>query len=46
MAENDYKHGEMNTDVQEKTFNGFMRWVTNIGIVCIVIVIFLAIFAQ
>jgi small-conductance mechanosensitive channel len=45
MADNDYKHGEMNITEQEKTFDGFMRYVVNIGIVCIAIIIFLAIFA-
>jgi hypothetical protein len=45
MAENDYKPGEMDITEQEKTFAGFMRWSVNIGIVCILIVIFLAIFA-
>ncbi len=45
MADDDYKHGEMDTSEQEKTFAGFMRWTVNIAIVCIVIVIFLAIFA-
>lgn len=41
----DYKHGEMNITEQEKTFGGFMRYVVNIGIVVIAIIIFLAIFA-
>jgi small-conductance mechanosensitive channel len=45
MADSEYKHGEMDTTEQEKTFDGFMRYVVNIGIVCIAIVIFLAIFA-
>ena len=42
MAE--HKHGEMDIEVQEKTFNGFVRWVTNGTIICILILIFLAIF--
>lgn len=42
MAE--YKHGEMDIRTQEKTFAGFMRWVTNGAIVSILILIFLAIF--
>jgi hypothetical protein len=46
MADDDYKHGEMDITAQEKTFDGFMRYVVNIGIVCIVIIIFLAIFAS
>ena len=45
MADGDYKHGEMDITQQEKTFNGFMRYSVNIGIVCIAIIIFLAIFA-
>lgn len=45
MADNDYKHGEMDTTEQEKTFDGFMRWSTNVAIASIVIVIGLAIFA-
>lgn len=42
MAE--HKHGEMDITVQEKTFAGFMRWVTNVTIVCILVLIFLMIF--
>jgi hypothetical protein len=38
----DHKHGEMNTDVQEKTFNGFMSMVTKAVIVIIVALILLA----
>ena len=36
----DYKHGEMDTSVQEKTFNGFLRMVTKGAIICIAILIF------
>lgn len=43
--QDDYKHGEMDTSVQEKTFDGFMKWSTNVGIISILIVIGLAIFA-
>jgi hypothetical protein len=46
MAENKHKHGEMDIREQEKTFAGFMRVSVNVGIVCICIVIFLAIFAR
>lgn len=42
MAE--HKHGEMDTTAQEKTFHGFVRWVTNVTIVCLIVLIFLAIF--
>jgi hypothetical protein len=46
MADHDdYKHGEMDTTEQQKTFDGFMRMSTNVAIVAIVIVIGLAIFA-
>lgn len=45
MADDNYKRGEMEISEQEKTFNGFMRYSVNIGIVCIAVVIFLAIFA-
>ena len=40
----DYKHGEMDVADQERTFNGFMVWVRNVTIVCILVLIFLAIF--
>ncbi|MBF9059709.1 aa3-type cytochrome c oxidase subunit IV [Rhodobacterales bacterium HKCCSP123] len=46
MAENHHKHGEMDISAQEKTFAGFMRWTVNIGIVCILIILFLAVFAR
>ncbi|MBT5294596.1 MAG: aa3-type cytochrome c oxidase subunit IV [Octadecabacter sp.] len=39
----DHKHGEMNTDVQEKTFNGFMSMVTKASIAIIIALILLAI---
>lgn len=40
MAE--HKHGEMDTSVQEKTFDGFMSMVTKGSIAIIVFLIFLA----
>lgn len=43
--QDDYKHGEMDTSAQEKTFDGFMKASTNVAIACIVIVVFLALFA-
>jgi len=46
MADKEHKHGEMDISEQEKTFSGFMRWAVNIAIVCIVIILFLAIFAR
>lgn len=42
MAE--HKHGEMNIDVQEKTFDGFMRFVTKSVIVIVVLLVWMAIF--
>ena len=39
----DYKHGEMDVTEQEKTFEGFMRMVSNTAIFCIVVLIFIAI---
>ena len=42
MAENEHKHGEMDITVQEKTFDGFMTWVTRGTIVIIAALIFLA----
>ncbi|WP_295313916.1 aa3-type cytochrome c oxidase subunit IV [Roseobacter sp.] len=42
MAE--YKHGEMNTDVQEKTFDGFMRFTARTVIVIILLLVGMAIF--
>lgn len=38
----DYKHGKMDTSVQEKTFHGFISLVTKAAILCIVILIFMA----
>lgn len=45
MGDSDYKRGEMDITDQEKTFAGFMRMSVNIAIVCILIVLFLALFA-
>lgn len=41
----DYKHGEMDTTTQEKTFDGFMSMTTKAVIAIIVILLFLAIVA-
>ncbi|MBO6603335.1 MULTISPECIES: aa3-type cytochrome c oxidase subunit IV [Paracoccaceae] len=46
MAEKQHKQGEMDITEQEKTFSGFIRWSVNVAIACIVIVVFLAIFAR
>ena len=41
MAE-DYKPGEMDISVQEKTFAGFISMVTKGAIICIAVLIFIA----
>lgn len=46
MADNQHKHGEMDTKAQEETFNGFMRWTVNVALICIGVVVFLALFAR
>jgi hypothetical protein len=46
MADTEHKHGEMDIKDQEKTFDGFMKWTVNVGIFCILVVIFLAVFAR
>lgn len=38
----DHKHGEMKTDVQEKTFDGFIKIVTWSCILIAVFLVFLA----
>ncbi|MEO0917845.1 MAG: aa3-type cytochrome c oxidase subunit IV [Pseudomonadota bacterium] len=40
----EHKHGEMDTSVQEKTFEGFVTWSKNVVIFSICVLIFLAIF--
>lgn len=42
MAEQEYKHGEMDTTVQEKVFEGFIKWVTWGAVVSIGILLFAA----
>ena len=44
MAE--HEHGSMNTDTQQKTFDGFMTSVTRSVIVIIGILLFMAVFAR
>ena len=44
MAE--HKHGEMDTSVQEKTFENFINWIKWSVIVITGIVLFLAVFAS
>lgn len=42
MAE--FKHGSMEIDAHEKTFEGFIKYVVRGAIVCLAVLIFLAIF--
>lgn len=44
MADHNHKHGEMDIREQENTFNGFVRFLTNSIIACLVVVAILAIF--
>ena len=38
----EHKHGSMDTEVQEKTFAGFINWTTKTVIVCILALIIIA----
>lgn len=40
----DHKHGEMDISVQEKTFEGFLKWSVYVGAASIFILIILAVF--
>lgn len=40
----DHKHGEMDVTDHEATFMGFVTWVKNVTILCILVLIFLAVF--
>lgn len=42
----DHKHGEMDITVQEKTFDGFVKFVTWTVVVIIAIVLFMAVFTS
>ncbi len=44
MAE--HEHGTMNTEVNEKTYDGFITFVTRATIAIIAILLFLAVFAR
>jgi hypothetical protein len=44
MAE--YEHGKMNTESQEKAFDGFVTYVTRSAIAVIGILVFMALFAR
>lgn len=41
-----HKHGTMNTTEQEKTFEGFVKWVVGVGAACIAVLLFLALFGS
>lgn len=41
----EHKHGEMSTDVQERTFDGFMNFTIRSVVVILAVLILLAIFA-
>lgn len=38
----DHKHGEMDIEVQEQTFDGFVRWVSRATIYILVFLVLLA----
>lgn len=42
----DHEHGSMDISVQEKTFAGFMSWVTRTVIVILVLLVLMAIFIR
>ena len=42
----DHEHGTMNTDVQEKTFDGFMSFVTKSVIIILVLLVLMLIFIR
>lgn len=43
MAEDKHEAGKMDIEEQEKTFAGFMRWVTNASIIILVVLVVLAV---
>lgn len=42
----DHKHGDMDIDVQTKTFNGFVKFVTWCVVAICFLLLFLAVFAS
>ena len=42
----DHEHGSMNTDVQEKTFAGFMSFVTKSVIIILVLLVLMLVFIR
>ena len=41
MSDESFKPGSMDISVQEKTFDGFMRFVTRGAIACILVLVFI-----
>jgi aa3 type cytochrome c oxidase subunit IV len=46
MADNEHKHGEMDIHEQENMFGSFVKFLTNSIILCILVIVFLALFFQ
>lgn len=42
MADQEHKHGEMDISVQEKTFEGFMKWSVWVAVFSIGLLLFIA----
>ncbi|NVK46980.1 MAG: aa3-type cytochrome c oxidase subunit IV [Rhodobacteraceae bacterium] len=40
----DHKHGEMDISVQEKTFDGFIKWSIGVATASIIVLIIAAVF--
>lgn len=40
----DHQHGSMDISVQEKTFDGFIKWTIRVATISIGVLVFLAIF--
>ncbi|MEM6311529.1 MAG: aa3-type cytochrome c oxidase subunit IV [Pseudomonadota bacterium] len=40
----DHKHGEMDIDVQEKTFDGFMKFTQNSVLIILAVIVLMAVF--
>lgn len=40
----DHKHGSMDISVQEKTFEGFIKWMVRGAVASICVLIFMAVF--
>ncbi|MEM9709577.1 MAG: aa3-type cytochrome c oxidase subunit IV [Pseudomonadota bacterium] len=44
MADDKHEHGKMDIEVQEKVFEGFIKWVVYGTVVILVVLIILALF--